>query len=114
MADRLYLSIWFPSFQEQEMLPRLLSVLKQFPFSADRPGIGYLAIRSISWDQPIIFQQTFDHRAAPEQSLALAAEFLHEDNAYELDVLWDLWVPDRKSTRLNSSHIPLSRMPSSA
>ena len=23
-------------------------------------------------------------------------------------------VPDRKSTRLNSSHIPLSRMPSSA
>ena len=25
----------------------------------------------------------------------------------------DVWV-DRKSTRLNSSHIPLSRMPSSA
>ena len=25
-----------------------------------------------------------------------------------------LAVPDRKSTRLNSSHIPLSRMPSSA
>ena len=24
------------------MLPRLLSVLKQFPFSADRPGMGYL------------------------------------------------------------------------
>ena len=24
------------------------------------------------------------------------------------------WVSDRKSTRLNSSHIPLSRMPSSA
>ena len=26
---------------------------------------------------------------------------------------WDMWS-DRKSTRLNSSHIPLSRMPSSA
>ena len=25
-----------------------------------------------------------------------------------------LYYPDRKSTRLNSSHIPLSRMPSSA
>src|SRR5450432_3668279 len=57
MADRLYLSIWFPSFQEPEMLPRLLSVLRQFPFSADRGGIGYLGIRSISWDQPIIFQE---------------------------------------------------------
>jgi hypothetical protein len=96
MADRLYLSIWFPSFQEQEMLPRLLSVLKQFPFSADRPGIGYLGIRSISWDQPIIFQETFDYRADPERALVLAGEFLHEDNAYELDVLWDLWVPTQE------------------
>ena len=78
------------------MLPRLLSVLKQFPFSADRPGIGYLGIRSISWDQPIIFQETFDHRAAPEQSPSARREFLHEDNAYELDVLWDLWVPTKE------------------
>jgi len=96
MADRLYLSVWFPSFQEPEMLPRLLSVLKQFPFTADRPCIGYLGIRSISWDQPIIFQETFDYRADPERALLLAAEFLHEDNAYELDVLWDLWVPTKE------------------
>jgi hypothetical protein len=93
MADRLYLSIWFPSFQEPEMLPRLLSVLKQFPFSADRGGIGYMAIRSLSWDQPIIFQETFDYRADPERALLPAGDFLHEDNAYELEVLWDLWVP---------------------
>jgi hypothetical protein len=96
MADRLYLSVWFPSFQEPEMFPRLLSVLKQFPFSADRPGIGYLGIRSISWDQPIIFQETFDYRADPERALQLASEFLHEDNAYELEVLWDLWVPTQE------------------
>jgi hypothetical protein len=96
MADRLYLSIWFPSFQEPEMLPRLLSVLKQFPFSADRGGISYMAIRSISWDQPIIFQQSFDDRVTPEQALMLAGDFLHEDNAYEFDVLWDLWVPTRE------------------
>ena len=77
------------------MLPRLLSVLKQFPFSTDRPGIGYLCIRSVAWDEPIIFQQTFDYRADPER-LLLAGEFLHEDNAYELDVLWDLWVPTQE------------------
>jgi hypothetical protein len=93
MADRLYLSIWFPSFQEQEMLPRLLSVLKQFPFSAQNVGVGYLEIRSIGWDQPVIFQQTFDYRVDPERALFLANEFRHEDSAYELDVLWDLWVP---------------------
>lgn len=93
MADRLYLSIWFPSFHQQEILPRLNSVLKQFPFSSQRSGIGYMAVHSISWDQPIVFQQTFDYGADPETVLALAEEFLHDDNAYELEAMWDLWVP---------------------
>jgi len=93
MADRLYLSIWFPSFHTQEMMPRLLSVLKQFPFSTSRGGVGYIGVRSISWDQPIVFEQTFDYRADPERALTLAGEFLHEDNAYEIEALWDLWVP---------------------
>ena len=30
------------------------------------------------------------------------------------EMAYDFWDSDRKSTRLNSSHIPLSRMPSSA
>ena len=93
MADQLYLSIWFPGFSAQEMLPRLLSVLKQFPFSAQHGGIGYLAVHSISWDEPTVFQQTFDYRVDPEKVLELAAEFLNEDNAYELEAMWDLWVP---------------------
>lgn len=93
MADRLYLNIWFPSFHEPEMLPRLLSVLRLFPFSAQRPGIGYLGVHSISWNEPLLFEQTFDSRAEPERALTLAEDFLHEDNAYELEVLWDLWVP---------------------
>ena len=93
MADRLYLSIWFPSFREQEILPRLLSVLKQFPFSAQKNGLGYLAVHSVAWDQPIVFQQSFDYRADPERVLALAGEFLTEDNAYEVEAMWDLWVP---------------------
>ena len=93
MADRLYLSIWFPSFRQQEVLPRLLSVLKQFPFSAQKAGIGYLAVHSISWDQPIVFQQGFDYRVDPERALALAGEFPNDDNAYEVEAMWDLWVP---------------------
>ncbi len=31
MADSLYLSLWFPSFSESEMLPKLLCVLRHFP-----------------------------------------------------------------------------------
>ena len=32
--DSLYLSIWFPSFRDSEMVPRAVSVLRQFLFSA--------------------------------------------------------------------------------
>ena len=35
-------------------------------------------------------------------------------NLYKYDWVWEKDNGDRKSTRLNSSHIPLSRMPSSA
>ncbi|HWX55494.1 MAG TPA: hypothetical protein VN176_12955 [Verrucomicrobiae bacterium] len=93
MSDRLYLNIWFPSFREEEMLPRLLSVLRQFPYSENKTGMGYLAVHSIAWDEPLLFEQTFDYRADTERALALAQEFLHEDNAYELEVVWDLWTP---------------------
>src|ERR1051326_8819757 len=37
-----------------------------------------------------------------------------EDRAWILGGRAVAWLRDRKSTRLNSSHIPLSRMPSSA
>ena len=38
----------------------------------------------------------------------------HLDPLTKAQRLIDLYYTDRKSTRLNSSHIPLSRMPSSA
>ena len=93
MADRLYLSLWFPRFSESEMLPTTLCVLQQFPFSAERPGIGYLAVHPISWNEPVIYQETFDFRATPAHALETVGEFLHDDNAYEFEALWDLWAP---------------------
>jgi hypothetical protein len=93
MADRLYLSLWFPSFEESEMLAKTLCVLHQFPFATERPGIGYLAIHPISWNEPVLYQETFDYHAPPEHSIEIAGEFLHDDNAYEFEALWDLWAP---------------------
>jgi len=92
MADRLYLNLWFPGFSEAEILPHLLCVLRQFPFSAERPGIGYVAVHPLSWNEPVIYQESFDFCADPERAVELAREFLHDDNAYELEALWDLWA----------------------
>ena len=93
MADRLYLNLWFPNFAEEEMLAKTLCVLRQFPFAAERPGIGYLAVHPISWNEPVIYQETFDYHATPEQAIETVGEFLHDDNAYEFEALWDLWTP---------------------
>ena len=44
----------------------------------------------------------------------MVAVFLILHGCVNAPVAPNLKLPDRKSTRLNSSHIPLSRMPSSA
>lgn len=94
MADHLYLSVWFPSFTEAEMMPRTLSVLHQFPFSTTSPGIGYIGVHAISWNEPLVFEHTFDYRATPEQAVELAGEHVHSDHAYEFEARWDLWIPE--------------------
>jgi hypothetical protein len=96
MADSLYLNIWFPSFSEAEMMQRLLCVLKQFPASAERSGIGYVGVHSVGWDEPLVFQESFDFRTEPEHAITLASQFLHTDNAYVFETMWDLWTPDEK------------------
>src|SRR5881397_2796669 len=59
MADPLYLSLWFPDFDVEDMLPRTLAVMRQFPFSAQQPGISYVALYPVSWNEPTIFEQRF-------------------------------------------------------
>lgn len=92
MADPLYLNLWFPSFSGAEMMLRLLSVLRQFPFSAARPGISYVAVHPISWEEPTLLEQRFDPGAAPAEAVAVVAELLHDDYAYVFEAWWDLWA----------------------
>lgn len=94
MADALFLSLWFPSFELDEMLPRALAVMRQFPFSAAQPGISYVAIHPVSWNEPTIFEQRFRPDIAPEEAALLASDLLHEDYAYLFEAYWDLWIFD--------------------
>ena len=87
------MSLWFPTFSEQEMLPRTLAVIRQFPFSSEHPGIGQMGVYAISFSEPPVFEQTFDDRADPERAIELATEFVHDDHAFEFEAIWDLWVP---------------------
>jgi hypothetical protein len=94
VSDPLYLSLWFPSFSGPEMLPHILAVLKQFPFSPQRPWINYLALHPVSWNEATLLEQRFTPGISPEEALVIAADHIHDDFAYVFEAYWDLWTPD--------------------
>jgi hypothetical protein len=93
MGDSLYLSLWFPRFDEAEILPRTVSVLRQIPFSTALRGVTYSAIQPVSWSEPTILERRYRPGVAPEGAVAEVAEFLHDDYAYIFEAYWDLWTP---------------------
>jgi hypothetical protein len=93
MADSLYLSLWFPDFDESELLPRTVSVLRQFPFSPVQDGVTYVAVQPVSWNEPTVLERRFRPGVPPEEAAGVAADLLHGDYAYVFEAYWDLWSP---------------------
>jgi hypothetical protein len=96
MPDPLYLSVWFSTFEVDDMLPHALSVMRQFSFSVAEPGITYLALHPVSWNEPTILERRFRPGVSPEEAVLIASDLLHEDYAYRFEGFWDLWVLDEK------------------
>lgn len=94
MPDPLYLSLWFPDFSGPAMLPHVMAVLQQFPFSVERHGITYAAVQPVSWNEPSILERRFRPGIEPAEAVALAADLIHDDYAYVFDAYWDLWTAD--------------------
>lgn len=95
MSDSLYLSLWFSDFAGPEMLPHSYSVLLQFPFSSQRPGVTYLALHPVSWNEATVLERRFPGGIDPGQATLIAAELIHDDYAYIFEAYWDLWTPDQ-------------------
>jgi len=94
MIDPLYLSLWFPDFSGPEILPHLLAVLQQFPFSKQRPGVTYMTVHPVSWNEATVLERRFSPGAEPVEAVAGIADLIHDDYAYTFDAFWDLWTPD--------------------
>ena len=99
MADSLYLSLWFPSFELPEILPRAVGVLQQFEFSRTRPGITFVAVHPVSWAEPTILERRFSPGIPPDEAAGTLSDFLHDDYAYVFEAYWDLWAPDERGDR---------------
>jgi hypothetical protein len=108
VADPLYLSLWFPTFELDDMLPRALSVLRAFPFSAQQLGITDVALHPVSWNEATILERRFNPGIRPEEAVLVAAELLHEDYAYVFEAAWDLWVFDQSQNQWVFKPSPVS------
>ncbi len=89
------------------MMPRALSVLRQFPFSAQRPGVAYLSVTPVAWGQPTVIERRFRPGLDPEQAVAITNEFIHPDYAYTFETYWDLFATGDESNEVQLAPQPV-------
>ena len=106
MADRLYLSLWFPNFRLQSLPVALTGVLRQFAVIGSK-RVSAASAYPISFAESPVYQRiyvvpdeipagppTSDTEEALEAAVAEATEQLHDDMAYEFERRWQLWAPE--------------------
>ncbi|HKW17642.1 MAG TPA: hypothetical protein VJO35_09060 [Terriglobales bacterium] len=98
MADTLYLNLWFLNSELIETLAHAVSVMRQFPFSSQEPGVTNVAVHPLSWNEPTILEQRYRPGISPEDAATIAAGLPHEDYAYVFEAKWDLWTPKAPQT----------------
>ena len=110
--------------------PQTFNTLSTFTLKNDAPPrmeLTYDSLMARAWDEPDAMYgllarsvtisedgNTFSFALRPEATFSSGLPVTGNDVAYSLLALKGAGHPDRKSTRLNSSHFTQSRMPSSA
>ncbi len=98
MADQLYLSLWFPNFRLAGLAPALVSVIRQFGLVGGSSRVAAATAYPISRTEAPAYQRIYSENeleeSIPELAVAAATELLHDDFAYEFDLIWELWSPE--------------------
>jgi hypothetical protein len=114
MADRLYLSLWYPNFRLESLPAALTGVMRQFAMVGQK-RVAAASAYPINFTEPPTYQRIY---AVPEPTLpgvppgplphttldttdsvietavAEATEQLHDDMAFEFEMRWLLWSPE--------------------
>jgi hypothetical protein len=97
MADTLNLSLWFPGFDAELMLPRLVEVLRHFPFSETSNGVQFASVQPVDWAEPSLFEESFSPGVTAEEAAEALADYAQPDFALSLEAYWDLWMLDAET-----------------
>ena len=116
MADRLYLSLWYPNFRLEALPAALAGVLRQFA-TVGAKRVSAASAYPINFTEPPTYQRIYvdtprasgpddatpvgpgippadTSDSAIETAVAEATEQLHDDMAYEFEMRWQLWTPE--------------------
>lgn len=105
MADSLFLSLWFRDTEAEDLLPHVLRLMQQFPFSKGAPGISNIAVHPVSWNEATVLEQRYRPGIPPEQAVLIASDLLHDDYAYAFEASWDLWTPESSEWHLQPTPV---------
>jgi hypothetical protein len=101
MADQLYLSLWYPNFRLSALPAALEKVMDLFGTVAGSSRVKAAAIYPISWNEAAVYQRVYDEEhepdaeaSQPREAVSAAMEMLHDDFAYEFELIWELWTPE--------------------
>jgi hypothetical protein len=102
MADQLYLSLWYPNFRLVSLPAALEKIMELFGTVAGSSRVRAAVAYPISWNETPVYQRVYDEEhepdseaSQPRQAIPAAMEMLHDDFAYEFELVWELWVPER-------------------
>jgi hypothetical protein len=110
MADRLYLSLWYPNFRLETLPSALAGVMRQFAVVGGK-RVSAASAYPINFTEAATYQRIYvdagpDPVTSPpelnpsadianegiEAAVAEATEQLHDDMAYEFEMRWQLWA----------------------
>jgi hypothetical protein len=101
MADQLYLSLWYPNFRLVSLPAALEKVMEQFGSVAGSSRVKAAAAYPLSWNEAPSYQRVYDKEHEPDEldseprlAIPAAMDMLHDDFAYEFELVWELWAPD--------------------
>src|ERR1017187_4787866 len=101
MADRLYLSLWYPNFRMEALPAALTGVLRQFSLVGGK-RVAAASAYPINFTEPPTYQRIYVD-PGPDVS-ANPPEIDPNPDAADSVIETAVAEADRKSTRLNSSH----------
>jgi hypothetical protein len=124
MADRLYLSLWYPNFRLEALPAALTGVLRQFAIIGSK-RVSAASAYPINFTEAPTYQRIYVDTGTPtpteppsidpsaaesdsaiENAVAEATEQLHDDMAYEFEMRWQLWAAEEPSPTASRFNIP--------